>query len=117
MSPPSSSSSEPRRPRSAYNLFFRDEQAKLRQTRQPRSRNSGTDDRAESSVRVVARMWNNADASVREHYAELAKQDKNRYALEVVRWKQEQERQQNDQDEKDADVLQPSGMDKHRNTI
>lgn len=97
----SSSSSPPRRPRSAYNLFFRDEQANLRKTRAPRSRNG---EKAESSVRVVASMWNNADASVKAHYMELAKKDKNRYALEVVRWKQEQEKlQKYEEDEVDLD--------------
>ena len=70
----------------------------MRKSRQPRNRSNG-EDKAESSVRVVARMWNNVDASVKAYYTELAKQDKNRYALEVVQWKQEQEKMQNYEDD------------------
>ena len=74
--------------RSAYNLYFRDEQAKLRALRGGARKRSG----GESCVRIVAHKWNKVDDTTKAHYVELAAKDKTRYAMEIVKWKQQQER-------------------------
>lgn len=80
--------------RSAYNLFFRDEQAKLRATKGRKGRRrrgaSGGND-ADNRVRIVADKWNNADDATKAYYFELASEDKTKYALEFAQWKQKQE--------------------------
>ena len=46
----------------------------------------------EIPVKIVARMWNQVDPTMKAYYTELARQDKCRYAIEVFRWKHDQEK-------------------------
>lgn len=74
---------EPVPPRTAYNYFFKHEQERKRA-------HSESGDSA-SSIGV---KWRSLDALSRGYYEGLAVQDKRRYAIELVQWKQRQESQQ-----------------------
>lgn len=86
---------KPKRPLSAYNLFFQDERIKLLESiPQP---NSNNNKKSHGKIgfaglaRTLADKWKVTDQSTRLFYEELAAKEKRRYALDMVKWAQEQE--------------------------
>lgn len=60
------------------------------------------------SLSVIGSKWKNLDDGQRSHFDSLAVEDKKRFALELVRWRQEQEWTANDE-QKNADKSGPEG--------
>ena len=75
---------KPVRARSAYNFFFRESRYDVQAAilRETGKRGSYLE-----MSRAVARAWRQVPQSERVYYENLAKQDKFRYALELVNWK------------------------------
>lgn len=71
---------KPKRPRTAYNIYFRDQQEKLRNSREYYKMKSA------SIASMIAKTWKHVTPSVRVHYDQLAVQDKYRYYREKVEY-------------------------------
>lgn len=95
---------KPRRPRSAYNYFFK---ARLREVQAAFLKNTGSKGAYPDTARVVARMWSDVPAHERAHCENLAAQDKRRFALELVQWQMEQEASRRANNE-GSDATQPN---------
>lgn len=76
---------EPIPARSAYNFFFKAEQERAR------SQQGGT----AHNIAEIGAAWRSLDPATKAHYEHLAANDKQRYAMELIRWKQDQEQKQN----------------------
>ena len=85
----------PKRPLSAYNLFFHDERIKLLESLpQPKTnkiKKSHGKIGFAGLARTLADKWKVADESIKLFYEELAAKEKCQYALDMVKWAQEQE--------------------------
>lgn len=86
---------KPKRPLSAYNLFFQHERAQILKTTP--SKYEGNKPRRShgkigfaSLARSVAAKWNNIDPETRKHFDRLAAEDKERYKREMEAWKEAQ---------------------------
>lgn len=91
---------EPTPPRSAYNFFVKQQQELL--TLYPNTAvaggGRGGGGGGTRSLSVIGTKWRNLNETQRKHYEGLAAQDKTRYALELVRWRQEEERKVAEED-------------------
>lgn len=83
---------KPKRPLSAYNIFFRAERANI--LKATPSKYEGDKPRRShgkigfaSLARNVAAKWNNIDPETRKHFDQLAAEDKARYKREMETWK------------------------------
>lgn len=86
---------KPKRPLSAYNLFFRDERLKMLQSRNsttggvsPNSRRNGLG--FDTLARTVADKWKNLDTESRSQYDIGAEAEKKKYYLALAAWKRAQ---------------------------
>lgn len=86
-------SGKPRGARSAYNLFFRDSQC------------------TGGGAKMIAEKWRTLDSTKRRLYAQLATQDKLRYGLELVQWKQSVQQQEQEQLQRPAMKFSDSPQD------
>lgn len=73
-SPPIVTVSKPKRPLTAYNIFFRDSQEKITAMKLPASKK-----RKLNVAAMISESWKNVTPKVRVYYHELAAQDKFRY--------------------------------------
>ena len=75
---------KPRRPLSAYNLFFQERRTRVQETslRETAKRVSFAD-----IARIVATEWKKTSKSEKAYYEQIAAKEKLRFALEVVQWK------------------------------
>ena len=67
---------KPKRPRTAYNLFFRDNQEKITQMRHHYKK------KTLNAAKIVSIWWNEVDPSIKVQYHEIAMEDKYRYCNE-----------------------------------
>ena len=85
-------SDKPRRPLSAYNLFFQHERAQILQAT-PSKYDDTKPRRSHGKIgfgalaRNVAAKWNSIDPDTRKHFDDLAAADKHRYKREMETWK------------------------------
>lgn len=86
---------KPRGARSAYNFFFRDSQVLVA------GKSCGR-------AKMVAEKWRTVDVTKRRHYAQLATQDKLRYGLELVQWKQSVQQQEQEHQKQQEQVQRPA---------
>jgi hypothetical protein len=89
--PSKETSNKPKRPLSAYNLFFKAERERiLKNIKQPshKPRRSHGKIGFADLARNVAERWKSLDALERRRFEELATQDKDRYEREVEAWNQ-----------------------------
>ena len=89
----------PKRFRSAYNFYFRDERRRLL-ARSGHDSSKGVPQKELS--RAIATHWKIAKPSVKSYYQELAAKDKRRYALDLVRWHAQEEEERRDEENKEA---------------
>jgi len=109
----------PKRPLSAYNLFFKDERERIKSARDaaeasPSSQADSESDTAASTstkaksglgfaklAQTIAKRWKELDPETRAPYEMQAAKDKERYDKEVAVWREEQ-RSKKDQAQKQA---------------
>ena len=86
---------KPKRPLSAYNLFFQDERVKLLDSlptpKCTKTKRSHGKIGFAGLARTLAEKWKVAPDSTNAIYEELAAKKKRQYALDMVKWAQEQE--------------------------
>uniref|UniRef100_A0A7S3P9I0 HMG box domain-containing protein n=1 Tax=Amphora coffeiformis TaxID=265554 RepID=A0A7S3P9I0_9STRA len=75
----------PKRPRTAYNLFFRDQQDKINQMK------SLFQNKSVNAAKIVASCWKDLDPTQKAHYCQLAWDDKLRYYNEKMAYQQAME--------------------------
>ena len=84
-----SSSDKPKRPRTAYNYFVRDQRSKLMEKHKSDTQDEVSehlDTRNMSFVEIgklIGKQWQAADDKTKAHYNELAKKDSERYQEEI----------------------------------
>uniref|UniRef100_A0A7S2YGL6 HMG box domain-containing protein n=1 Tax=Entomoneis paludosa TaxID=265537 RepID=A0A7S2YGL6_9STRA len=84
----------PRRPLSAYNLFFKFERQQLLNERPVRA--EGAPRRSHGKMgfanmaKTIAAKWNNIDPESKRHFTVLARQEKLRYKKALAEWKKSQ---------------------------
>lgn len=71
---------KPKRPRTAYNIYFRDQQDKMKKSKTCANLKSA------NIAKTIAASWKNVTPSVRVHYDQLAVEDKYRYYAEKVEY-------------------------------
>lgn len=72
---------KPKRPRTAYNLYFRDQQEKMHKARLSSGKKCSSNMPA-----VISQGWKSISPSLRMHYHQLAAEDKIRYYNEKIRY-------------------------------
>ncbi|EEC49814.1 predicted protein [Phaeodactylum tricornutum CCAP 1055/1] len=88
---------KPKRPLSAYNFFFKRERQDI--LRNTPVRPQGKPRRSHGKIgfadlaRTIAARWKGADHAVKDHFENMAKMDKDRYARELEDWKINQDNQ------------------------
>jgi hypothetical protein len=86
-----------RRPLSAYNLFFQDERVKLLESLPQPEPSSKSGKKSHGKIgfaglaRTIANKWKVANASTKAYYEQLAAKEKRQYALDMIKWAQQQE--------------------------
>lgn len=91
---------KPKRPLSAYNLFFQDERIKLLESLPTHQHPSKKTKKNHGKIgftglaRTIADKWKVTCDSTKTVYDELAAKEKRRYALDLVEWLQRQEKEQ-----------------------
>jgi len=82
------SDGKPRRPRSGYNFFFKEQAPKISAMILRENGKKGTYTQLSAAV---SKQWNETDRKTRAYYQSLAVQDKRRYGLDLVQWRIQQE--------------------------
>ena len=86
---------KPKRPLSAYNLFFQTERIKLLESHSACEQKDGKKGHGKIGfgglARKIADKWKVTDEIIKAHYKELAAKEKRQYALDMVEWAQRQE--------------------------
>ena len=89
---------KPKRPLSAYNIFFKHERGKILSTTPTRA--EGKPRRSHGKIgfaelaRTIAAKWNKIDPETRAQYDKLAADDKRRYVAAMDVWKKQQKEQE-----------------------
>jgi len=83
---------KPKRPRTAYNLFFKDQQANSKAMRQAGAVTAGHGSQDMSSL--ISECWKNISPSQRMHYNRLAVEDKFRHYREKAEYRERMDRGQ-----------------------
>jgi hypothetical protein len=82
---------KPKRPLTAYNIFFKDERKNLLQELPVREKGKPKDSRGKigfaALARAVAKRWKDIDSTKKTHYGRLADKEKIRYSTEMGKWK------------------------------
>lgn len=86
---------KPKRPLSAYNLFFREQRHQLIQNDSENDHDDRKRRRSgisfENLAKEISERWRNIDAKTLQHYDDLALTDKERYQGEMERFKEQQD--------------------------
>jgi hypothetical protein len=85
---PQALSKKPTRPLTAYNLFFHDQRQLIQEEAMS---TTGSKAHFTEVTKIVGSRWRKLDQQGRLHYKKLAAKDKQRYAVELVQWKIQQE--------------------------
>eukprot|EP00977_Amphora_coffeiformis_P011954 scaffold2917_cov191-Amphora_coffeaeformis.AAC.47 len=85
---PKSTPRRPKRPSTAYNIFFREEHARIKTAKKPKC---GSLAASQSSIDLVVKRWNSLSHEEKLHFQTRAARDKVRYAKELGRWWQVQD--------------------------
>ena len=84
---------KPKRPLSAYNLFFRDERAKLKEDplSPPSTEQTHPRPKVDFSglAKVIAKRWKRVDASVKQEYEDLAEAGRAIYHVRITAWREQ----------------------------
>mmetsp|Transcript_1854 Transcript_1854/g.4076 ORF Transcript_1854/g.4076 Transcript_1854/m.4076 type:complete len:342 (+) Transcript_1854:89-1114(+) len=99
---------KPKRPLSAYNLFFQDERVKLLESLPQPKTNKNKKSHGKIGfaglARTLADKWKVANESTKLFYEELAAKEKRQYALHMVKWAQEREEESRSSSNHGADI-------------
>jgi hypothetical protein len=100
------SETKPKGACSAYNLFFRDEMLvhgrALNRTKKGRGRNSSPG--KVHAARLIADKWRCLPEGNKTGYVCRARQDKLRFSLELVKWKQRQEKEEKPERREETEI-------------
>ena len=79
---------KPKRPLSAYNIFFKDERERLLETMKASSHSNPSEKLGFAAMaRTVAVRWREVDPTQKAYYDHLASLDQRRYKIEMDKWK------------------------------
>ena len=100
----SNASSKPRRPMTAYNIFYREERIELL-----RKLNTSPQPDFKDLARYVAKRWKAIEPEQKVYYDQLAMTEKQKYASKLVEWYDRQQEERKDNEEpRDTPKNEPS---------
>ena len=88
---------KPKRPLSAYNLFFKEERARIMDENAKQSKAVGFTEMA----RMVGAKWNNLPSEEKKVFEEQAAKAKEIYFVEVAEWKEKQKQAKKEQEQQE----------------